>query len=223
MDTSPPTEPEAPAEPEKKDRPRRSVAWPIAFVLVAALGVAGYLGHRFLQTTEEVISLPERAASGLGRLFKSDVHVENNSFVVADQSIAEFAVMERQLVTTTKYETSFLGVKAIAIIKGVYTVKSGYDLSKDYSFTMDEMGQLVEVSLPEAEILSIETESQGVFHLSENILNTIDPAEWEDAYRQNREAAEQEAQDLGLLIETRERFLQRAGDLLGAHGLDLKG
>ena len=200
-----------------------SVTWAVAIatVLIVALLVGAYLVSRVLDVTEGVLSLPERAAQGLEKIFKAEVTVESDSFVLADQSIAELAVLERQVVTTTKYESSFFGVKATAIIKGVYRVKAGYDLTKPYSFSIDEETGIVEATLPEAEILSIETESQEVFYLSENMINSIDSQEWQNAYRENRLAAEQEAKGLGLLEETRERFLERAKDLLNAQGMEI--
>lgn len=191
----------------------------MAVVLVVALLVGAYLVLQALDTAERVASIPQRAAQGLGKMLESKVVVDNDSLVVSDRSIAELAIMERRIVTTTKYETSFLGVVATAIIKGVYMVKTGYDLGKPYSFTLDDTGKVLQAELPDAEILSIETESQEIFYLSQSMISSIDPEEWEDAYRENRLAAERETRSLGILEETRERFLERASDLLGAGGV----
>lgn len=201
-----------------------AAAWPVAVVvvLVAALLAGVYLFTRALDTAERIVSIPERAAEGLGKIFESKVVVDSDSLVVADRSIAELAIMERRIVTTTKYETSFIGVKATAIIKGVYRVKTGYDLGKPYHFNLDAAGKVVQAELPQPEILSIETENQEIFYLSESMISSIDPEEWEDAYRENRLAAEQEAKSLGILEETRERFLERASDLLGGQGLGIE-
>ena len=89
-------------------------------------------------------------------------------------------------------------------------VKTGYDLSKPYSFTLDEKGKVLHAELPDAEILSIETESQEIFYLSESMISSIDPEEWEDAYRENRLAAERETRSLGILEETRKRAEESA-------------
>lgn len=198
--------------------------WPLAFALIAitAIAVGGYLYSQTLGSVEKVLDLPQKAADGLARIFGSEVEIDNNSFTVGDQGIAELALVERKLITTTKYESSFLGNKATAIIKGVYRVKTGYDLDKDYTIEFDETNSIVRANLPEPEILSIETESQEVFYLDQSLLNKIDPDEWQDAYAKNREAAELEVANEGLLEETRRRFLERAADLLGGHGLSIE-
>ncbi len=200
------------------------VVWAIALaaVLLVALLVAAILGSKALDTAQQVVATPQRVAEGLGKIFESKVVIENDSLVVTDRPIAELAVTERRIMTTTKYETSFLGVRATAIIKGSYLVKAGYDLSKPYSFRLDAASRVLQAQLPEAEILSIQTENQEIFYLSENVINSIDPEEWEQAYRENRLAAEREADSLGILEEARERFLQRASDLLGAGGIQVE-
>ena len=205
---------------------RPSRLWPLVAVLIAAMAIGALLYVRTLRAGEDtivaIVDLPRRAADGLGRMFKTDVTVSNDSFAIADTGIAELALMERRLVTTTKYEASFIGAKATAIIKGVYIVKTGYDLSGEYDLSFDDEGTIVRAVMPPPEILSIETESQEVFYLDESLLKGIDSEEWEEAYQLNRDAAKAQAIETGLLDATRQRFLERAGDLLGTDGIAIE-
>ena len=210
-------------ENERSSSPKKSPAWPIAVAAIFIVGflIAGYLFKRSFDTADEVTTWPAKAATSLSRLFNTDVTVSSNSLNIGDDTIAELALVERQMLTTTKYETSFLGSKATVIIKGNYTVKAGYDMNKDYALTYDETGKVIHADLPDPEILSVQTNKQEVYYLDESLLNRIDSEDWEDAFAANRQAAELEARHFGILQEAQKRFYERGMDILAPQGIEL--
>lgn len=200
-------------------QPRNRPNWQSAVVLVVAAcliaGLTFYVTKRFFDAGARVLNWPGKVADKLGKLFQSNVSVNNTSFTLDQKDIAELAVVQRRIICTTRYDASWFGSGATVIVQGTYTVKAGYDLKEGYQLAFDENGKAISVQLPEPKILSNTTENQKVIFASEGILKKIPPKEMEAVFAQNLEQAKREANDLGLLADAQSRIKDRLNDLLG--------
>ena len=187
----------------------------VALLITALTALTFYFTKRSFDVGDRMVNWPGRIADKLGKLFQTNVSVENNSFTLGQKDIAELAVVQRRIICTTKYQASWPGSEAIVIVQGVYTIKAGYDLKEGYHLTFDEHGRALSVQLPEPKVLSNTTESQKVIFDSQGVLKKLPPREMEVACAQNLNQAKLEANDLGLLDDARARIKKRLGDLIG--------
>lgn len=212
----------------QEDQERRTAApaarqsstslWPISVAVVAIAAVVAVIvvGHQVDETATKMMGWAERMGDKIATLFQSKVSVENNSFTLAEKEIAELAVVQRTIVSVTKYESSHFTSTALLIVRGVYHVKAGYDLEQGFAMTYDAANKVVTVTLPAPKVLSITPEKQEVYHVQEGMLKGIEPKDTQEAYRQNLEHAKLEASEYGLLKEANARIAQRLNDLLGS-------
>lgn len=210
---------------EKKGRiAGADVWWPraIAFVALAAVLVAGGLGFYFLRrgfdTVQTPLRWPEKAALGLSKMLQGEVKIDGSSFTVSTSEISELALLQRRIICTTKYESTYLRSKATVIIRGVFTVKAGYDLSEPHRISYDEAGAVIRADMPAPKILSITTDEQKIFFVAEGLVNELEPAEMEKAYAENLAQARREAEETGMLKEAESRIRQRLEDVLSGVG-----
>ena len=201
------------------------INWPIAVIsaviclaviclaiITAVAGIAFYTGKRGFDVSDRGLDL----AGKIGTVFQTKVYVENSSFTLEQSDIAELAVIQRRVVCVSKYKAKWAGSEALVIVKGIYTVKAGYDLGEGYSILLNEADGSVDFILPDPKVLSNTTESQEIFHSSEGILKKLTPDEVAAAYKQNLEQAKAEANNLGLLEEAEARIRERLLDLIGS-------
>ena len=196
------------------------INWPFAVICLAIItavaGIVFYTGKRGFDVSDQVLDWPGKVAGKLGTLFQANVDVENSSFTLEQSDIAELAVIQRRVVCVSKYKAKWAGSEALVIVKGIYTVKAGYDLGEGYSILLNEADGSVDFILPDPKVLSNTTESQEIFHSSEGILKKLTPDEVAAAYKQNLEQAKAEANNLGLLEEAEARIRERLLDLIGS-------
>lgn len=197
-----------------------SKLWPIALALCCISLIAGaiifYFVYRSFNSVDQVLSWPERAAQRLAEMFQAKVDISGDSFTLDDKNIAELAILQRRVVCHTRYDTSWGGSKAVVIVRGVYTIKTGYDLNKPFTITFDEYKGLVNADFSSPEILSITTDSIENYYVDEGLVKRLTPEDMMQAYRENLERARKESEEIGLLKDTERQMMQRMNDLLGA-------
>jgi hypothetical protein len=199
--------------------------WPVAAAVMFIALIAGavwiYFLYRAANGVDRVLNWPEKAANRLAAIFQSKVTVNGTSFTLAEKNIAELALVQRRIVCHTKYDVSFLGSDAFLIVKGVYTIKAGYNLNEPFDIRFDKSGHVVTASFPPARILSISEESRENYFVSQGVLKKLSPKDMRLAYASNLEQAKKEAMDFGLLTDTEAQLKQRLNDLLGAYGANV--
>jgi hypothetical protein len=201
---------------------RTSRLWPVAIAIVGVAAIAAtvwiYFLYRGFNSTDEVLSWPSRAADRLAAMFQSKITISGTSFTLADKNIAELALIQRRIVCHTKYDASFVGSNAVVIVRGVYTIKAGYNLNEPYRIDFDESGHVVNAAFPPPRILSMSTDTIDNYFVSEGVLKKLSPEDMRQAYAANLDQAKKEASDLGLLADTEAQLKQRLDDLLGGYG-----
>ena len=168
-------------------------------------------------TAEGTIRWMEKAGAAIGKLVGAEARVDitNQSVTLPASEIKELALSQRKILCITKYEATWLGSKAMIIVKGVYTVKFGYNLNKPPKVGLSPDSKAVSVELPAPEMLSLQTESQIVYHDQAGIMKSMSPKETEAAFTANREAAKQEALEMGMPSEAQARMRERIKDIFG--------
>jgi hypothetical protein len=207
---------------ERADRASGSgCSWPAA---VALIGIVGLLVLLVLFLFKGTVSAPgniardmQAAAAKLGNLFGTDVKVDNQSVTLESREIMELATVQHRIVCVSKYTTTWAGSTATLIVRGIYTAKAGFSLDKGTTLRLDENGHVIDSTIPPAKILSVTTEKQEIFHAAQGLLKTLEPKDYEEAYRQNREQAMREAADMGMKEEARTRLKERVQDMLPLH------
>jgi hypothetical protein len=194
----------------------------MAFIVIVIFGLAYYVIHgirhvadRGFDMADRALGWPGKMARLVGGVFQTKVSITNNSFTLEEKDIMELAVVQRRIVCVTKYEIPGYTGDAVAIIKGVYVIKAGYDLKQGYRIAFDERGKVVDMKLPPPKILSNTTESQELWFVNQGWANKLTPQDLAEAYRQNLQQAKLEAHDMGLLKEAQSRMQERFTDVLG--------
>jgi hypothetical protein len=155
----------------------------------------------------------ENTAKYVGDFFKAKVSIQNTSYTLNTGEIAELAVLQRRIACYTKFETTRAGLTSTLIIKGVFTLKAGFDLREHHSVTFDAETRRVYIQLPGPKVLSNTTESQEIYFQGGRIIDWSGSAELATAYKNNLEQSKREAQELGFLEEAKLRVRERCQDL----------
>jgi hypothetical protein len=214
------------------EKPQASISWQSAIVTITALTLAAGLTFYAIKSTKDIGGTTvttagktiqgigntgkvwiEAVAKKVGDFFGKTATIENNSFTLNKEDIVELGVMQRRSACYTKYETTRLGSTATLIVKGVFTIKSGYDLKEGYSVTFDAEKKIINLQLPQPRILSNETYSQEIFFESNGLTKYNRPTELAAAYAENLAQAKREAESSGFLDEAKTRITDRCHDL----------
>jgi hypothetical protein len=193
-------------------------SWPAAVALIAIVGLIVLLVLFLFKGTVGAPGTIARdmqaAAAKLGNLFGTDVKVDNQSVTLESREIMELATVQHRIVCVSKYTTTWAGSTATIIVRGAYTAKAGFSLDKATTFRLDDNGHIIDSTVPPAKILSVTTEKQEIFHAAQGLLKILEPKDYEEAYRQNREQAMREAAEMGMREEARARLKERVQDML---------
>ncbi len=181
--------------------------------------LAGYVIHKTasagkgtLRIIEKTVDWPEKIARGFSQLFHTSTVIQGTSISLPGEGILELNLIQRQIQCITLQENSFMGSKAVRIIKGVYTAKAGYDLSEGLQMSFDETTKTLFIKLPKPKITSLEGVPEtfyldgGVFKWGPNT------EEIDEGNRKNREQAMREAAN-SLTAEAEQRMKERIRDI----------
>lgn len=193
--------------------------WPGALAVIAIAGLVAlllfYLLHGALETPGRMANAVGEAAGKFAKFFgTTEVKVDNTSVTLELRRILELATVQHRVVCVSKYTTTWAGSTATIIIRGVYTVKAGFELEKGTTFRLDEKGEVIDATVPPAKLLSVTTVEQKVYFDAQGVLKTLEGRDYEEAFRQNRAQADREATQMGLLEEARTRLKERLHDML---------
>lgn len=183
-------------------------------ILLIALAVAGITAWLFftkvLPATDPVIKLK----TALEKITQQQVTQEGHTLEIRTQDIQELSVVEREMQSIIKYETTFLGSKKTIILKGKFKAKAGFDLTKAGKFSI--VNGKVSGEPPAAEILSVELLDYEVYHSQDGTLNKLQPPDQEAATKQLFYQARKDAEGSNLKQRAESQFKQRLDDLMGS-------
>ncbi len=163
----------------------KRVGLPLALaliVLILAL-LAAFVFYRIeswpARTASDSLSALERVGREAREEFVKLAHLQPqvtiNDRVYLEQTttIAQFAVLERQVEVEHETEQTWAGSRKRIRLHGTFAVKAGFDLRRKFSVNIRPQEVLLE--LPHAEILSVEQKKIEVLALENGLWNRISP------------------------------------------------
>ena len=186
--------------------PRRRSAWPLAFILVALI-VAAVVVTIFLRME----SWPARTARDLRAAFIDVAHlqpkitIKNRVYLEQTAQTAELATVVRRTEIEHEFLHSWAGSTKRIQLRGVFLVKAGFDLHKNFS--VDVRADEIDVHLPRAQILGVEEQKVDVLSYENGYWNRISAEDIENELQTLPQLAREKAAQAGLTAEA-ERTLK---------------
>lgn len=172
----------------------------------------------------------EKISQGIGVLFNTQPRITIDNTVVIEESIStlELAVLTQPIFQSYRYsDTQHFSTK-ILHLEGVYTAKAGFNLKKGpvaLDFTSKRVeGESVphlKITLPEPEILSFETDDYKVLKDEDGWWNIVTEADRENAVREMKASAKQQALDEGILEKTKTSIESQLRTIVMQSGFDI--
>ena len=186
--------------------PRRQSAWPLAFVLVALI-VAAVVVTLFLRME----TWPARTVRDLRAAFIDVAHlqpkitIKNRVYLEQTAQTAELATVVRRTEVEHEFLHSWAGSTKRIQLRGVFLVKAGFDLHKNFS--ADVRADEIDVHLPRAQILGVEEQNMDVLSYENGYWNRISAGDIENELQTLPQLAREKAAEAGLTAEA-ERTLK---------------
>ena len=151
---------------EPAPRRERKSSWPLAWVLIFAIGAA-VLAFFFWRMETWPMRTAQQGSAELERLGKKarDAFVElaqlqprvtinNRVYLEQTNAVAELAILSRQTEVDHEFMHTWAGSTKRIKLHGTFNVKAGFDLRQN--LTVDVRDNEIVVQLPHATILSVE-------------------------------------------------------------------
>ncbi len=123
------------------------------------------IAERIKKSVVEITNIEPRV------VVNNKVHYEQSS------SILELALTTRETLVEREMDHTWLGSTKRIKMRGIYAVKSGFDLSRPFSIVVE--GEKATIKLPPARILSSEPKNIEVLQLNNGLWNKINPEDVE--------------------------------------------
>lgn len=178
----------------------RTSAWPLAL-----LGIVIVLVGAVLFVFWRIETWPARTAAGISGVFQEAfqfeprITVENDVVVEQSADIAELAVLESTVVVERGYEQRWLFSTKRLRARATYAVKSGYDLGRGVDVHVAHDPDVVTVTFPEPELLSLDQQDLEILEWDNGLWNRLDATDAEQAVDSMRELARERAVAQGTL------------------------
>lgn len=142
------------------------------------------------------------------------VHFENTP-------IAEFAVIEKEILQTITIEITWMFSKKIVLARGKFSVKAGFDLKKPFFIRQNSRTGDITAQLPDPEILSI-TLVDGVTLWSEDgIINRVNDKDRQRAINLLIQEVRRKAEQSGILEAAKRQSVERFKELAKRNGQNI--
>ncbi len=173
--------------------------------------------------------MAENGASGLvnwgGRVRDAIVAVTGmqprvtvNEQVVFEQArpVLELAVLERDTVVERETESLWMGSTRRLRIRGLYHVKAGYDLRKDFAVNVSgNSAEVVRLQMSPPRVLTVELKHLDVLTMDNGLWNHLSKEELETEVNALGLEAHLKAQQNGTPAEAQRLFLEQLQEKLG--------
>ncbi|HEY1769937.1 MAG TPA: DUF4230 domain-containing protein [Chthoniobacterales bacterium] len=168
-------------EPAHPVPPAHRFGWPLAaavsvFILALLCAFLFYRCETFpAHSARGLEKIGREAGDAFARLahLRPQVTVNNRVYLEQTASVAQLAVVDRQVEVEHEMTHSWAGSTKRIKLHGTFSVKAGFDLRKKFSVRVapDE----VVIEMPHAEILSVEQEKVDVLVFENGFWNRISP------------------------------------------------
>ena len=172
--------------PEAAASPRR-IGWALAAVLIVLILalLVGFIFHRVETFPQRSLEAGARGLERIGREAREQfvrlaqleprVTVNNRVYLEQKTTVAELAVISRQLEVEHEMLHTWAGSTKRIRLHGTYLVKAGFDLQEKFSVNLQPKEVVIE--LPHARLLSVEQQSFEVLALENGFWNRISAAD----------------------------------------------
>ena len=187
---------------------RRSAAWPIAFALVA-LVAAGLIALIFLRLE----NWPARTVRELRAAFIDVAHlqpritIKNRVYLEQTAQTAELATVMRKTEVDHEFLHTWAGSTKRVQLRGIYLVKAGFDLHKNFS--VDVQPDAINVRLPRAQILGVEEQKIDVLAYENGFWNRISAEDIENELHALPQLAREKAAQANLTAEAEQTLREQ--------------
>jgi len=189
-------------------RPQRRFSWPLAFFCIVLL-VAGLIALIFLRleswparTASQGTAQLEKLGRDLRAAFVDIAHlqpritIKNRVYFEQTTETAELATVTRRTEVEHEFLHTWAGSTKRIKLHGVFVVKAGFDLHKD--FLVDVRDDQIQVQLPAAQILGVEQLQTEVLAYENGFWNPISATDLETELNTLQQLARQKSADEGL-------------------------
>ena len=186
--------------------PRRVLVWgAVVVVLVLFAGVASTFG---------------RAKSAVGGLFGPPAPPVVTQQLVVErlQSVAKLVATEMTLRDVVIYEQSRFGARKRALLVVTGRVSAGIDLEKGADVRIDSTTRTITVSLPPAQVMSVDVQNVTTYDERAGLLNPFRPEDRDAIQRMVRAQLETAARQSGILSHADQSAARVLTELLARDG-----
>ena len=186
--------------------PRRALAWGLTIVALATAAGAG-------------IAVVRRVAGTAGRLTTPAPPVITQQLVVERvQTVAKLVATEMTLRDVVTYEQTRYGStkKALLVVTG--KVSAGLDLARGTDVSIDSAARRITLSLPPAQIISVDILNVVTYDESGGLLNPFRPEDRDIMQRRVRAQLMMAARQSGILAHADEGAARMLTELLAKDG-----
>jgi hypothetical protein len=212
------------------DMQRGKINWPLALVIIVLLvtSLGWYTVHRLSRLPAEAVAAVTRESTqnaakvrdALVDLFhlRPTVTVQNEIKIDPRTTpVSQLALVSRNTEVSRQTSTTWLGSTKTVRLSAAYRVQAGFDLTK--RFSVEVTGNRVEVTVPHAEILTIEPIETHVDELADGWWNRVQASDVQAELTALPEAARAKTTDLPAAAE--EAFQKTLRDRLAPAGLQV--
>lgn len=186
--------------------PRRVLVWgAVVVVLLLFAGVASTFG---------------RAKSAVGRVFGPPAPPVVTQQIVVErlQSVAKLVATEMTLRDVVVYEQTRFGSTKRALLVVTGRVSAGIDLERGTDVRIDSASRTITVSLPPAQVLSVEVESVKTYDERAGLLNPFRPEDRDRIQQLVRAQLGTAARESGILTHADQSATRVLTELLARDG-----
>ncbi len=193
----------------------------VLVVLILAL-LAGFIFYRVERMAENGVAgfanWGDRVRAAVVAVTGMQPRVTVNEQVVFEQArpVLELAVLERDLTVEREAESRWVGSTRRLRIRGLYHVKAGYDLSKN--FTVNVLGssaEVVRLQMSSPRVLTVELKHVDVLTMDNGLWNHLSKEELDSEMNLLGLEAHLKAQQNGTPAEAQRMFVERLQEKLG--------
>lgn len=185
--------------------------------LAALVLAAGWVIHQNIEHTKS-------AAADIAMRVMEAIQVRpkvvmNHRTIIEQQSdVLQLVTVEKTLTDRQRLDDSWLHSTKTLEVEADFTIRAGFDLAKPFVIEVDRSDGSLRVTLPPAEILSVEVGDVRFLRDEDGFLNKLTPADREQALRNLRLQVEARARASELPRQARDIAEKRLTGILASGG-----
>ncbi len=191
-----------------------------ALILTACLAVLGCtINWSILPIAREFRMAAETADRVLAAFQVRPKVVSSRRTLVEQQSdVLQMVTTEKTVTEKRRIDDSWLHSTKTLEVEADFVVRVGFDLAKPFVIDIDRTATTLRVTLPPAEILSVDLRDVRFTREEDGFWNKLNPADREQALRALRDDVERRMKKSDLTSQARASAEKRLADLLASGG-----